>query len=44
MNQESTLSASIPPEQAGQRLDQALAALFADITRSQLQQWIDRGH
>jgi 23S rRNA pseudouridine1911/1915/1917 synthase len=43
MNQESTLSASIPPEQAGQRLDQALAALFADITRSQLQQWIEDG-
>jgi 23S rRNA pseudouridine1911/1915/1917 synthase len=43
MNQESTLSASIPPELAGQRLDQALAALFADITRSQLQQWIEDG-
>ncbi|MHB1141131.1 MAG: 23S rRNA pseudouridine(1911/1915/1917) synthase RluD [Sulfuricaulis sp.] len=43
MNQESTLSASIPPGLAGQRLDQALAALFADITRSQLQQWIEDG-
>jgi 23S rRNA pseudouridine1911/1915/1917 synthase len=43
MNQESTLSANIPPELAGQRLDQALAALFADITRSQLQQWIEDG-
>jgi 23S rRNA pseudouridine1911/1915/1917 synthase len=43
MNQESTLSASIPPELAGQRLDQALAVLFADITRSQLQQWIEDG-
>lgn len=43
MNQESRLSASIPPELAGQRLDQALAALFADITRSQLQQWIEDG-
>ena len=43
MNQEKKLSTSIPPELAGQRLDQALAALFADITRSQLQQWIEDG-
>jgi len=43
MNQEKKLSASIPPELASQRLDQALAALFADITRSQLQQWIEDG-
>jgi 23S rRNA pseudouridine1911/1915/1917 synthase len=43
MNQESTLSSTIPPGLAGQRLDQALAALFTDITRSQLQQWIEDG-
>ena len=43
MNQESRLSATIPPELAGQRLDQALPALFADITRSRLQQWIEDG-
>ncbi len=43
MNQESRLSASIPPELAGQRLDQALPALFADITRSRLQRWIEDG-
>ena len=43
MNQEKKLSAQIPPELAGQRLDQALAALFADITRSRLQQWIEDG-
>lgn len=43
MKQPSTLSACIPPELAGQRLDQALAALFSDITRSQLQQWIEDG-
>ena len=43
MNQESRLSASIPPELAGQRLDQALPALFTDITRSRLQQWIEDG-
>ena len=43
MSQEKKLSAPIPSELAGQRLDQALAALFADITRSQLQQWIEDG-
>jgi 23S rRNA pseudouridine1911/1915/1917 synthase len=43
MSQEKKLSAPIPPELAGQRLDQALAALFADITRSRLQQWIEDG-
>ncbi len=37
------LSARIPREYAGKRLDQALAALFPDITRSQLQQWIADG-
>ena len=43
MSQEPRLSASIPPELAGQRLDQALPALFTDITRSRLQQWIEDG-
>ncbi len=40
---EKELSAQIPSELAGQRLDQALAVLFADITRSQMQQWIKDG-
>ncbi|MBI3897037.1 MAG: 23S rRNA pseudouridine(1911/1915/1917) synthase RluD [Gammaproteobacteria bacterium] len=35
--------AHIPGDYAGRRLDQALAALFPDITRSQLQQWIEEG-
>jgi 23S rRNA pseudouridine1911/1915/1917 synthase len=43
MNQEKKLSVPIPPEQAGQRLDQALPAMFAGITRSRLQQWIEDG-
>jgi 23S rRNA pseudouridine1911/1915/1917 synthase len=43
MNMEKEFSAKIPPELAGQRLDQALAVLFADITRSQMQQWIKDG-
>jgi len=33
----------IPAEQAGKRLDLALASLFPDFTRSQLQQWIEQG-
>jgi 23S rRNA pseudouridine1911/1915/1917 synthase len=37
------LSARIPAEYAGRRLDQALAAIFPDVTRSQLQQWIKEG-
>ncbi|MHB8742544.1 MAG: 23S rRNA pseudouridine(1911/1915/1917) synthase RluD [Sulfuricaulis sp.] len=43
MNAETKLSASTPLEQAGQRLDRALAAIFPEISRSQLQQWIEQG-
>ena len=35
--------AEIPQELAGQRLDRALAVVFPDVTRSQLQQWIADG-
>lgn len=38
------LTAVIGNEQAGQRLDQALAALFSDYSRSRLQQWIREGN
>ena len=38
------LRAEIPVEYAGQRLDQALAILFPQHTRSQLQAWITEGH
>ncbi|HYF97711.1 MAG TPA: S4 domain-containing protein, partial [Coxiellaceae bacterium] len=34
------LQANIPPELANQRLDQALAQLFPDYSRSQWQSWI----
>lgn len=34
------LTATIPPELDGMRLDQALATLFGDYSRSRLQQWI----
>lgn len=37
------LSAEIPPALDGKRLDQALASLFADYSRSRLQQWIRDG-
>lgn len=37
------LSAFIPDEAAGKRLDLALASLFPDFTRSQIQQWIGEG-
>ena len=34
----------MPVTHAGQRLDQALVAVFPQFTRSQLQQWIAAGH
>jgi 23S rRNA pseudouridine1911/1915/1917 synthase len=37
------LSAEIGEEQAGLRLDQALAQLFPDFSRSRLQQWVKEG-
>ena len=37
------LYAQVEPEQAGQRLDQALAKLFPDYSRSRLQQWVKEG-
>lgn len=43
MSKSKTWSARIPDEYAGRRLDQALAALFPEATRSQLQQWIEAG-
>jgi 23S rRNA pseudouridine1911/1915/1917 synthase len=37
------LEAIVPLEAAGQRLDQVLAALFPDFSRTRLQQWIRAG-
>jgi 23S rRNA pseudouridine1911/1915/1917 synthase len=37
------LSLSIPATQAGQRLDQALAELLPDYSRSRIKAWIDEG-
>ncbi|MFD0966131.1 23S rRNA pseudouridine(1911/1915/1917) synthase RluD [Seminibacterium arietis] len=36
-----TLSADVQPHQAGQRLDQTLAELFPDYSRSRLKTWIE---
>lgn len=38
------LSARIPFEYAGKRLDRALTALFPGFSRSRLQQWVRDGH
>jgi 23S rRNA pseudouridine1911/1915/1917 synthase len=43
MSTQEERSVRIPPALAGQRLDQALATLFPDITRARLQQWIEAG-
>lgn len=34
---------TIPAEQAGQRLDQALAQLLSEYSRSRIKEWIDAG-
>ena len=38
-----TLTLSLPPEHAGQRLDQALAQLWPQFSRSRLQHWMASG-
>jgi len=38
-----SLSATIPAELAGQRLDRALAEVFPDFSRARLQQWLKQG-
>jgi 23S rRNA pseudouridine1911/1915/1917 synthase len=37
------LHLSVPPEHAGRRLDQSLAELLPDHSRSRIQQWIEAG-
>ena len=43
MSRRVELAAAIPATAAGQRLDQVLAELFPDFSRSRLQQWIRAG-
>jgi 23S rRNA pseudouridine1911/1915/1917 synthase len=38
------VSATVPPEMGGLRLDQALARLFHQYSRSRLQDWLRAGH
>ncbi len=40
MAQQVQLSATIAESQLGQRLDQALAELFPDYSRSRIKEWI----
>ncbi|MCC5860186.1 MAG: 23S rRNA pseudouridine(1911/1915/1917) synthase RluD [Ectothiorhodospiraceae bacterium] len=43
MNEHIEYRREVPAEAAGQRLDQALAAMFPDYSRSRLQQWVKSG-
>ena len=43
MNPSKTGSAEVPEAMAGRRLDQALAALFPEFSRTRLQRWIRNG-
>lgn len=43
-NQTIVLNATVPEELVGMRLDQALAKLFEEHSRSRLQDWIKQGH
>src|SRR5690242_4368133 len=38
-----TYSVSLPPEFAGRRLDQALAQLLPQFSRTRIQRWIEEG-
>src|SRR6478609_7990554 len=40
MAQRVELTATVPEKQLGQRLDQALAEMFPDYSRSRLKEWI----
>ena len=43
MNETEIIEATIPDEWAGDRVDQALAKLFPDYSRSRLQSWLKDG-
>jgi len=44
VNEKIEMSAEIPEEMAGMRLDQALAQIWTDYSRGRLQQWVKSGH
>lgn len=43
-NNAESLTATVPLNMAGMRLDQAVATLFSQYSRARLQQWIKAGH
>lgn len=43
MNEPIRLSLTIPPEMAGQRLDQVMAELLSDYSRTRIKSWIESG-
>ena len=43
VNERIQLQATLPPDAAGKRLDQILSEVFADYSRSRIQQWIRAG-
>ncbi len=44
MNDHQHITATVPLDLAGNRLDKVLALLFSDFSRSRLQQWLKQGH
>ena len=44
MTETEIIEGTIPDEWAGERVDQALAKLFPDYSRSRLQSWLKNGH
>jgi 23S rRNA pseudouridine1911/1915/1917 synthase len=44
ISQTHTQTLSVPPRCAGQRLDQALAQLLPDFSRTRIKEWIEAGH
>ena len=44
MSERIQYQATVLPDQAGHRIDQIAAELFADFSRARLQEWIKSGH
>lgn len=44
MPQHQQIISTVPADMDGQRLDQALATLYPEYSRSQIQKWIKAGH
>src|ERR1044071_2935857 len=44
MSDPTRLDLTLPPDSAGQRLDQVLAALLPEYSRTRIKDWIEAGH